>query len=231
MYQANPHMQSVSEAGIDERLQFIRRTYAHLFGAILAFAGVEFAIFSSGYAQVLTEAMLSVSWLLVLGVFMGVSWGADWLARSNNPPPLQYLGLAGFVVAEAIIFVPLLYIAASYSSPEVIPAAAVTTLIVFAGLTVGVFVTKKDFSFMRMGLMIAGLVAMGTVAAAIIFGFELGIFFSGAMVLFAACAILYQTSAVMRDYHPSQHVAASLALFSSVALMFWYVLRIFMARD
>jgi FtsH-binding integral membrane protein len=56
--------------------------------------------------------------------------------------------------------------------------------------------------------------------------------FSVAMVVLAAGYMLYQTSQVLAHYHPGQHVAAALALFSSVALMFWYVIRIFLrTRD
>jgi FtsH-binding integral membrane protein len=48
------------------------------------------------------------------------------------------------------------------------------------------------------------------------------------MVAFAGAAILYETSNILHHYRPNQHVAASLSLFASVALLFWYVLRIFM---
>jgi FtsH-binding integral membrane protein len=65
--------------------------------------------------------------------------------------------------------------------------------------------------------------------ASILIGFNLGLIFSGAMVVFAAGAILYQTSNVARYYRTDQYVAAALALFASVALLFWYVLRIFLA--
>jgi FtsH-binding integral membrane protein len=60
-------------------------------------------------------------------------------------------------------------------------------------------------------------------------GFSLGIFFMGAMVAFAAAYILYDTSNVMKHYRTDQHVAASLALFASVALMFWYMLQLLMS--
>jgi FtsH-binding integral membrane protein len=59
----------------------------------------------------------------------------------------------------------------------------------------------------------------------------LGNIFAGAMALFASVAILYNTSNVLHHYRPDQHVAAALSLFSSVALLFWYILRIFMSRD
>ena len=55
--------------------------------------------------------------------------------------------------------------------------------------------------------------------------------FFGAMVLLAAGSILYTTSNVLRHYRPDQYVAASLALFSGVALMFYYILLMFMNRD
>ena len=222
---------SVSTASTDERVAFIRKTYAHLLFAILAFVGIEVALFATGLAEVIAYAMLSVSWLLVLGLFMGVGWLADWWAHKDTSPGLQYMGLILYVVAEAIIFVPILYIASAYSDPSVIPSAAVTTLLVFAGLTVSVFATKKDFSFLRSGLMIAGFLAIGLIIAASLFGFELGLLFSVAMAGLAAGYVLYYTSNVLHHYNTNQHVAASLALFSAVALLFWYILRIFMSRD
>jgi len=224
-------MYSVSSAQIDERISFIRKTYAHLLGAVVAFIAIEYGLFATGVGWAVAESMLSVSWLLVLGLFMGIGWLANWWAMKDTSPALQYAGLALYVVAQAVIFVPLLAIAAMYSDPSVIPMAGVTTLIVFAGLTVAVFATKKDFSFLRTGLVVATFLAMGAIVAAILFGFNLGLFFSIAMAGLASGYILYYTSNVLHHYRPNQHVAASLALFSAVALLFWYILRIFMARD
>jgi len=51
------------------------------------------------------------------------------------------------------------------------------------------------------------------------------------MVVLAMAIILYNTSNVMQRYNTNQHVAASLSLFASVALLFWYVLQIFMSMD
>ena len=59
-----------------------------------------------------------------------------------------------------------------------------------------------------------------------IFGFSLGLFFSGAMVVLLCGYILYDTSNVLHRFGTNQHVAASLALFSSVATLLWYVTRI-----
>lgn len=169
------------------------------------------------------------SWLIVLGAFMGVSWIADKWARSNASPGKQYLGLGLFIVAEAIIFLPLLFIAIYYSSPDVIPMAGIITGLLFAGLTATAFITRKDFSFMKGILTIGGFVAMGVIVCSMIFGFNLGLFFSGAMVLFAGGSILYTTSNIIHHYRTDQHVAAALSLFSGVMLLLWYVIRILMA--
>ena len=58
------------------------------------------------------------------------------------------------------------------------------------------------------------------------FGFTLGLIFSFLMVGLASAAILYDTSKIMHHYSKNQYVAASLELFASVALLFWYILRI-----
>ena len=114
---------------------------------------------------------------------------------------------------------------------SIISQAGTVTLFLFSGLTAVVFLTGKDFSFLRSALTIGGFIAMGLIVAGLLFGFSMGLWFSVAMVIFAAAAILYQTSNIMKGYHKGQYVAASLGLFSSLMLMFWYVLSIFMSND
>jgi FtsH-binding integral membrane protein len=220
---------TVFHAVASERAAFIRRTYAHLGGAILAFIAVEWMLLQSPIAETMARAMTGgYMWLVVLAAFMGVSWLAERWANSDTSPQMQYLGLGIFVVAEAIIFLPLLFIASSYAS-GVIPTAALITGFLFTGLSATVFITRKDFSWMRSILTIGGFVALGVIAASIIFSFSLGIIFSAIMVLFASVAILYDTSQVLHHYRTDQHVAASLSLFASVALLFWYIVRIVMS--
>jgi len=217
-----------------ERAGFIRRTYAHLAGAVGAFVGLEFLLLGPLKAQVepLIYQMMATryGWLLVLGLFMAVGWVADRWARSARSVAMQYVGLGLYVVAEAVIFLPLLYVAAYYTSPEVLPTAALLTGTLFAGLTGTVFILRTDFSWMRSILMVGGFIALGIIVCAVLFGFQLGTLFSVAMVVLAAGYILYYTSNVLHHYRTDQHVAASLALFAAVALMFWYILLIFLDR-
>lgn len=228
-YSLSPE-RSVASLGVDARAAFISRTYAHLFAAILGFAAVEVLLFQTGLAAGIAEALLGVSWLFVLGGFMIVGWLASRTAHRATTAPAQYGALGAFVVAEAIIFVPLLYVA-NYYAPGVIESAALVTLIGFAGLTAIAFWTRKDFSFLGAVLRWGGIVALVLIVAGVLFGFALGTFFSVAMIAFAGAAILYDTSNVLHHYPEDRYVAASLELFASVALMFWYVLSLFMGRD
>ena len=207
------------QLSIDAQANFIVQTYLILFGAIAGFVALEFYLFSSGYAEVIFRALTGVSWLLVLGAFMLVGMAAG-----------QVAALAATVVAWGIIFVPLLYIADA-KAPGTISSAAQATLIGFAFLTAIVFFTRKDFSFLRTFLVWGGLAAIGLIIASILFGFSLGNTFSIFMVAFAGAAILYDTSNVLHRFRPGQEDAAALQLFGSVALMFWYVLQLFMSRD
>lgn len=228
-------LQSAADSSLAERSAFIRRTYLHVAGAIAAFALLELFLFEMGYASSIASMMLGsqYSWLIVLGLFMGVSYVADKFARSQTSEGAQYFGLGLFVVAEAIVFVPILFIADSFFPGAIATAGYVTTLLVI-GLTATVFMTKKDFSFMGGFLKIGFMIGFGVIVCSIIFGFTLGLVFSGAMALLAAGAVLYTTSNILHQYHTGQHVAAALALFSSIAMLFFYVLRIvmsFMGRD
>jgi len=224
----------VSALTDDARAGFLTRTYAHLLGAILLFAAIEAFLFTSGLAYPIANAMLGTSWLLVLGGFMLVSWFASKTAATAESRPAQYAALAATVVMQAIIFVPLLVLAAAYSAESgddnLISKAAWVTMIGFSALTALVVFTGKDFSFLGSLLKWGGIVALVAIVGAVLFGFELGTWFSVVMIAFAGAAILYDTDKVLNRYPEDRHVSAAIELFASVALMFWYVLRLFMSR-
>lgn len=215
-----------SDAALDQRMAFIRRTYMHLLGAIIAFIGLEAFIFTNVNVFNAVSGLFSMGFLPVLIAFMVASWLANKWATSGASEGLQYFGLALFVLAEAIIFVPILAYASMFGGPNLIPNAAIITLTIFGGLTAFVFLTKKDFSFLGGILWMGGFGAIGLVLIASFTGITLGSGFAIAMIGLLAGFILYDTSNVLHHYRTDQHVAASLALFSSVATLFWYVLRL-----
>ena len=218
---------SESHAYVDvsERSAFITRTYAHLLGAVLSFIGIELFLFQNGYAEPIAQA-LAGNWMLTLIAFMLIGWIGSKYASTVTSSAAQYFGLALYVVAQAIIFVPLLYIGKEIGGQGLIESAAQISVIGFLGLSAIVFITRKDFSFMRAALMWAGFVALIIVFSSLIFGLELGVWFSIAMIALAGGSILYDTSNILHHYPTDRHVGASLELFASVALLFWYVLRL-----
>lgn len=228
---------AVIDASKEERSTFIKRTYTHLAAAILMFTALEAMLLGplkeTTFPLMKTMVSSRASWLVVLLAFMGVGWVADYWARTSASRTMQYVGLIVYVLAEAIIFMPLLYIATHLTSADVLPTAAILTLTLFVGLTATVFITGKDFSFLRTILSVGLFVAIGVIVVALLFGFTLGAIFSIVMIGLAAGYILYYTSQIQHHYHPDQHVAASLALFAAVALMFWYILILLLslARD
>ncbi len=220
-----------AQAAADERSDFITKTYLHLAGAIGLFVVLEAVLLSLPGVENLVQLMIGgrFSWLVVLALFIGVSYLAENWAQSAVSPGMQYMGLGLYVLAQSVIFVPLLYIARAVD-PGIIAAAGLTTLVLFGGLTAVVFITRKDFSFLRSILYFGGFAALGLIVVAILFQFALGPVFTYAMIALACGYILYHTSNILHHYRIGQHVAASLALFASVALLFWYVLQLFMSR-
>jgi FtsH-binding integral membrane protein len=219
----------VFEAPLDERVAFIRRTYLHLTGAIAAFVVLSAVLYYAGVGQMIFGLVAGsrLGWLLILGGFALAGWLATSMAQSSTSLGTQYTGLGLYTLAEALIFSPLIFIAARFF-PGVLPAAAGITLLTFGALSVYVLTTRKDFSFLRTALFAGSIVALGLIVAGAIFGFNLGVWFSGAMILLACGSILYSTSRVLHTYHTWQYVAAALELFAAVALLFWYVLRLLM---
>ena len=225
--QSYPQPIPVIELDEQSRATFVSRTYTHLFGAITAFTLIEIFLFKSGLAEPMARAMLGVSWLFVLGGFVVVSWLASRVAHTATSKAAQYGALAGFVAAEAIIFVPLLWMANNYAG--MLTSAVAVTFLGFTGLSLVAFFTRKDFSFLRGILCWGGIIALVLIVAGTIFGFQLGTFFSVAMIALAGGAILYDTSNILHHYPEDRYVGAALELFASVARMFWYVLRLFLS--
>lgn len=228
----NPYVVGmISDSPESVRAEFVRKTYGHLAGALALFVVLEWLFLGLGLGTTALAVLGSskYSWLMVLATFMAVSWVAERWATNGSSNATQYAGLALYTVAEAAIFLPIVTLAVVMTGDAslLIQAGLITGAMVL-GITVVAFTTKKDFSFLGGVLKIGGFVALGLIVASFILPISLGLWFSAAMILFASGAILYNTSNLLHRYQPGQHVAASLSLFASVALLFWYVLQLLM---
>lgn len=224
----------VSELSEVDKVAFYKKTYSHVAVGVLVFVLFEYLLLQSeaivNFALSMTEGY---RWLIMLGGFMFITNYAERMTLKTPDKNKQYLAYGVYILAEAFIFVPLIYIAAFYmeSGPEILNQAAIVTLALFTGLSAIVFVTKKDFSFLKAGLTVGFFIAIGLILAGTLFGFNLGLWFSVGMCVLAAGSILYQTSNLVNKYSNDQYIPAALGLFASLMLLFWYVLSIFMSRD
>ena len=223
------YLAPVSDASVEDRSDFIWKCYAHVVGAILAFAAIEVYFFQSGIAERIAGPMLN-NWWMVLGIFILAGWGATHVAHRVQSINAQYAAFAAFIVLEALIFAPMLFIA-SIRAPGIIDSAAGVTVLGCVGLIATVMITRKDFSFLRGMMVWLFFLALAAIVGSLIFGFELGTWFSVAMIGFAGAAVLYDTSNILHHYPQDKYVAASMQLFASIAMMFWYILRLFMSRN
>ncbi len=225
---------TVASAGTNAQTEFIHKTYQHVALALLAFVGLEALLLHTPGVEKLVSLMVGgrFSWLVVLGLYMAVSTVADRWASSAVNVGKQYLGLALYVGAVSVVWLPLLYIASYHAGADVIPKAAMVTGIVFGGLTAMVLISKKDFSFLGGILRVMGFGALALIVVSVFFPFTLGTVFAGFLAVFAAGSIVYNTSNLVHRYRPGQHVAAALSLFASIALLFYYILTLFLgSRD
>lgn len=218
-----------------DRATFVARVYQHVAGALAAFVAFEVLLFATGIADGMRDFFLAgggARWLLLMGGVMVVQWFAANAAADLENQPRQYLGLFGSAFAQALIFAPFLsYVFGREDGGATVAQAAIITGIGFAMLTgIGLF-TRKDLSFLRPIIMWGFGLALLAILGGVMFGFAIGTWFSVAMIGLSGAAILYQTQNVVRRYPVNGHVAAAIALFSSMMTMFWYVLRLLMSRD
>jgi len=229
-YELDFRAAAASEAA-SERAAFVRRVYAHLAGSVLVMIALCAALMQVITIEDVARFLGNSPWmmLVMLAVFIGSGFLARYWAQSQTSVALQYAGLGLYIAVQALFFLPLLLFVSSYmNQPHLIAQAGILTGAVFGGLTMSVFITRKDYSFLGPILTVGCFIALGVIIAAILFGFSLGLFFSFAMVALLAGYILYDTSNVIHHYPTNMHVAAALELFADAALMFWYILRILM---
>lgn len=223
----------VSALDQDKKVAFYKKTYTYLAFSVLLFVVVEYLFLQSDFiVNIGLQMTQGFTWLIVLGIFMFVTNYAEKMALKSNDKTMHHAALFLYVIAEAFIFVPLIFVALQVSDmtgTDVLTQAAIMTLALFTGLSAVVFMTKKDFSFLGSALTIGGFLAIGLIIAGTFFGgFELGLWFSVGMVVLASGSILYQTSNMIHRYEEDQYVAASLGLFASLMLLFWYIISIFL---
>jgi len=228
-----PQLVPVAALSDEAKVAFYKKTYSHVAGGVLAFFIAEYLLLQS---SALVEFMLSMTqgwrWLIMLGGFMFMTNYAESTAMKTSDKNKQYMAYGLYVIAEAIIFIPIIYIAMMYSGGmDLLNQAAIVTLSLFGGLTAVVFVTKKDFSFLKSALTVGFFIAMGLIIAGALFGFDMGLWFSVGMCVLAAGSILYQTSNLVHNYTNEQYIPAAIGLFASLMLLFWYVIQIFLSRD
>jgi len=223
------------QAERSERAAFIQRTYFHLAGAVGAFVAILFLFFTAtpmeAQVSMMSWFMNPMSHLIVMVAFIAIGYVARSWAHNGGSRGKQYLGLGLYVVFQALIFVPMIFIALYYyRDRSILTSAGILTACVFGGLTAAAFITRKDFSFLGPILSIASFLMLGVIVIAMFFpaSLNLGMWFSLAAITLACGYILYDTSNVIHHFRTDQHVAASLELFSSVALLLYYIMMLLM---
>lgn len=230
-----PQFTPVASLSDAEKVAFYKKTYTHVAGGVLAFYMLESILLQSDAVKAFFYNIMGngISWLLLLGGFMLITNYAESMALKTADKNKQYLAYGLYILAEALIFVPLLGMVIDFvpDSTNLLTQASVVTLSLFVGLSAVVFVTKKDFSFLKSILTIGGFLAIGLIVAGALFGFNLGLWFSVGMCVLAGGSILYQTSNLIHKYDNEQYIPAALGLFASLMLLFWYIIQIFLSRD
>ncbi len=228
MEQGNPTI-PVGLQGEAVRSAFMSRVYTRLVAGIVAFVLIEAYLFATGLAVAIMEFVLGTSWLLILGGFMIVSWLANSVALKAATPGSQWGGYLLLVAANAVIFAPLLVLA-ELQVPGVIVAAGQYAIGAFIVLSVIAVRSARDFTWIGASLRWFAMLALAAIVLSVLFGFQLGTWFSLGMIGFAGAAILHDTQTILRDMPPGRETVAAMTLFSGLALMFWYLIRFFADR-
>jgi FtsH-binding integral membrane protein len=212
--------ETAARAGVEERMGFVRKVYALFFAAILfAIVGVGVGV---SYRPLLVFAFEHpyVMFFAMIGGVMGAQ-------AVRHVPGVNLAALFGFTALTGVVISPLIAVYTRLN-PASILQAGVLTVAIFGGLTAYVFVSKKDFSFMR-GMVVTGLIVV--FAASLLNFFVVG---SSAFAFAISCAalllfsgfVLYDTSNIIRRYPTNEYVSGALSLYLDAFNIFLALLRL-----
>lgn len=214
---------TAAQASLAERLSFIRKVYALFFLATLfAIGGVA----ASFMFPPLLMAAFNHPWI-ALFLMLGGVLGAQ---AVRHVPGLNLLVLFGFTTLTGVVISPFLYVV-SLSNPASIIQAGVLTVGIFGGLTAYVFISKRDFSFLR-GMVVTGLIVVVLASLLNIFigSGALGFAVAAASLLLFSGFVLYDTSNIIHRYPTNEYVAGALSLYLDAFNIFLALLRLLNRR-
>ena len=210
---------TAAQASLQERLGFIRKVYALFFIATLfAVGGVALGFAFPPLMMAAAEHPWIVLFLMVGGVM-----GAQ---AVRHVPGINLLALFGFTTLTGLIISPVLYIIGQ-TNPASIIQAGVLTVGIFGGLTAYVFISRRDFSFLR-GMMVTGLIVVILAGLLNIFigSSALGFAVAAAALLLFSGFVLYDTSNIIHRYPTNEYVAGALSLYLDAFNIFLALLRL-----
>ena len=205
-----------------DRLVFIKKVYS-LLAMSMGTAAIG-AYLGSGPLLLLVAPNMMLFFILQIGLIFFASFAA-------RKPGLNMIALFSFTTISGLTLGPLLY----QVGPSIAAEAFGLTAVTFAGLSMYVVYSKKDFSFMS-GFLMTGLIVLVVGGLLNMFFIQSGMMhfvMSGASVLLFSGFILYDTSNILRYYGTDEHVSATLALYLDVLNLFIALLSILniMGRD
>ena len=198
-----------------DRLVFIKKVYS-LLAMSMGTAAIG-AYLGSGPLLLLVAPNMMLFFILQIALIFFASFAA-------RKPGLNMVALFSFTTVSGLTLGPLLY----QVGPSIAAEAFALTAITFAGLSMYVVYSKKDFSFMS-GFLMTGLIVLVVGGLLNMFFIQSGMMhfvMSGASVLLFGGFILYDTSNILRYYGTDEHVSATLALYLDVLNLFIALLSI-----
>ncbi len=211
--------------------RFITLTYINLTCAVALFAVLETLFFKLGDGDVVADYLCSLDApnfkLYMLGFYGAYIAGifiANFIQSCSQIRAVKYFSLALHVVLDAAFFVPILAIIQKYWGAAIIYQAIGLTAALFATLSASVFITRKDFSFMRAGLLFAGTALLGLILLHMLFGLNLGAWFTGATIGLLCMYLLYETSKLIYRENDEDDIDSAIELFATFSTLFIYIL-------
>lgn len=210
----------VAASSLSGRIDFIRKTYFHIFLFALSFIGLEYLLLANKLADALAASMNGV---MVVSSLALISTTATFCAHNLSSKFLQYGALILFIILKTLIFIPVLYVAEHDFGGGAVKSFALASLLSYGSLLFIIFGRSHTLSYKKKALAVSCLGVLTLVLCSLLFGANIGVYFTVFIVFFESIVIMFNADSIIYNYGEDDYVAAAMQLLFSPMLFLWYV--------
>lgn len=208
------------------RLNFVKKSFLNLSIFILAFLMLATITYrSSSFPIFVTIILINeyAPYILLIALIL-LSILINFMASKAESLVLQYIYLLTYIFLANIVFIPILSFISNFDA-SILFYLFTLILILSATIFYLSFLDQTDFSFVKNFLNLSAIIVLCSFVFTLFLSPSVYFWFSAGIILLIGTSMIYETNRIIYKYKTNQFASASLAMLSSIPMIFFHIIR------